>query len=56
MSLKEMNIMKNIISILAQEALITSDEQVRMLEMLKRNDRNERQTDSGSCSMQMQHG
>ena len=38
MSRKEKNIIKNIINILAKENKITIDEQVRMLEMLKKGD------------------
>ena len=38
MSRKEKNIIKNIINILAKENQITIDEQVRMLEMLKKGD------------------
>jgi len=45
MSLKEMSIIKNIISILVQEAQITIDEQIRMLEMLRRSSLHEQQAD-----------
>lgn len=38
MSRKEKNIIKNIINILSKENQITIDEQVRMLEMLKKGD------------------